>query len=260
MPADLPVFDLSSGAWMLLAVGALLIGIAKTALPGLATVAVAMFAAVLPAKQSTAVVLLLLLVGDLVAVWIYRREVDWAALRKLVPPVLVGVAAGVVTLRLIDDAAVKRLIGVILLLLTAATIWLMWRSRRAGGNPFAGVKGFAGRKGPRWLYGGLGGYTTMVANSGGPPMTLYFLASGFNMLQFLGTQAWFFFFVNLTKVPLQAGLGFYTPQTLSTAAALAGLVLVGTWLGRIVIRKINPDWFNPLILLLTVGGSLYLMF
>ncbi|WP_210115828.1 hypothetical protein [Acidipropionibacterium timonense] len=76
----IPVFALSAGGWVLLAVASLLLGVAKTALPGLATVAVAMFAAVLPARESTAVMLVLLLLGDVIAVWTYRHDVDWRGL------------------------------------------------------------------------------------------------------------------------------------------------------------------------------------
>ena len=82
---------------MMLAAGALIVGISKTALPGAVTVAVALFATALPARESTAALLVLLLVGDLFAVWMYRRTVDWAVLRKLIWPALIGVAVGAVS-------------------------------------------------------------------------------------------------------------------------------------------------------------------
>lgn len=126
----LPVYDLTSYGWVVLAIAGLLIGVAKTALPGLATVAVAMFAAVLPAKESTAVMLVLLIVGDLLAVWTYRRDADWKALRSLVPPVLIGLIVGALVLNVISDDGMRQLIGAILLVLTAITLLLMLRGRR----------------------------------------------------------------------------------------------------------------------------------
>lgn len=251
------VFDLTPGAWAVLVVGALLIGVAKTALPGLATISVAMFAAVIPARESTAVMLLLLMIGDVIAVWTYRRNVDWAALRRLVPAVLVGVLLGTGVLGWIDDAAMKRMIGVILLTLTAVTLWLMWWSRRR--SPLSGAGGFGQSRIARWIYGGLGGFTTMVANAGGPPMTLYFMASGFDMVRFIGTQAWFFFLVNLTKAPLQASLGLYSTAALGTDLLLAAAVILGAWAGRVLIKRMNPEIFNPLVLGLTVVSSVYLL-
>ncbi|CAM5743565.1 hypothetical protein SALBM311S_11557 [Streptomyces alboniger] len=50
-------------------------------------------------------------------------------------------------------------------------------------------------------YGVLGGFTTMVANAGGPVMSMYLLSAGFRKLGFLGTSAFFFLIVNVSKVP-----------------------------------------------------------
>ena len=47
----------------------------------------------LPAKESTGVMLALLLIGDAIALWAYRRDANTAALRRLIPSVLTGVGA-----------------------------------------------------------------------------------------------------------------------------------------------------------------------
>ena len=78
---------LSALTWVVLIAAAALTGLAKTAIPGLASVAAALFALVLPAKESTGVMLALLLIGDAIALWAHRREVNTAVLRRLVPSV-----------------------------------------------------------------------------------------------------------------------------------------------------------------------------
>ena len=98
---------LSTPTWIILIIAAASIGIAKTALPGAATLAVALFAAVLPAKASTGTMLVLLLVGDMLAIWSYRRDADWSTLRRLVPGVLVGVVLGAVFLHVASDRMTK---------------------------------------------------------------------------------------------------------------------------------------------------------
>ena len=113
---------LTATTWILLMVVAALCGIAKTALPGAATVAVALCTAVLPAKESTGAILLMLMTGDLLAVWSYRRDADFRMLRRLVPAVLTGVGAGALFLHLASNDSTRRLIGVILLLLVAITL------------------------------------------------------------------------------------------------------------------------------------------
>ena len=50
------------------------------------------------------------------------------------------------------------------------------------------------------------GFATMTANAAGAVMTLYLSASGIEKRRFVGTNAWFFLIVNLTKVPFSVGL------------------------------------------------------
>jgi uncharacterized membrane protein YfcA len=80
--------------WAALAFGAALVGFAKTAIGGVGSIAVAIFALVLPARESTGAVLALLLVGDVVAVVLYRRHADWGLLLRLLPSVLPGLVLG----------------------------------------------------------------------------------------------------------------------------------------------------------------------
>ncbi|MBN9201167.1 MAG: sulfite exporter TauE/SafE family protein, partial [Microbacterium chocolatum] len=73
------MIDLGAGAWVLLGVAAVVIGLSKTAVPASGTIAVAIFAAVLPARQSTGTILLLLILADMIALIAYRRDVNWRA-------------------------------------------------------------------------------------------------------------------------------------------------------------------------------------
>src|SRR4051794_19623827 len=115
--------DLSALAWVLLAIAAFTVGVSKTALPGASTVAVATFAAVLPAKQSTGALLLLLIVADLFAVLSYRRHTNWATLIRLAPAVIAGLLLGVAFLAFANDTWVKKFIAVILLAVIAITLF-----------------------------------------------------------------------------------------------------------------------------------------
>jgi hypothetical protein len=61
-----------------------------------------------------------------------------------------------------------------------------------------------------WAMGGWSGITTMLAIARGPVMALYFLAIELPKYAFLGTSAWFFLIVNVSKVPFSAHLGLIT--------------------------------------------------
>ncbi|GAA1188658.1 TSUP family transporter [Nesterenkonia xinjiangensis] len=243
------MIDLDSLSWLLLALGALIVGLSKTALPGAATLAVAIFAATMPARESTAALLILLLVGDLFAVWMYRHDVDWATLRRLVPAVLVGLLVGVVFLGLSSDAVVRRVIGGILLALLAFTLWR--RRSRTDATELGRTAAYG--------YGWLGGFTTMVANAGGPVMSMYLLAMRLPVKAFLGTTAYFFFAVNLAKLPFQVGLGLLTLEVLTIAAVLVPLVVVAAFAGRWLATRISQRMFDRLVLVLTAVGAVNLL-
>lgn len=245
--------EIISWPWAILAVAALLTGISKTAIPGMGTLTVAVFAAVLPARESTAAVLMLLILADLFAIWTFRKDVDWGALKRLVPTVLVGLLVGAAFLALVDDTTMRRSIGIILLLLTAGTLWL----RRSG---FLSPDSVLSDPRIRGAYGVLGGFTTMAANAGGPVMTLYFLAARFDVLRFMGTQAYFFFVVNVSKVPLQIGLGLLTTAMIPLLLSLAPFVVVGALVGRVWVRRMDRTFFERIVIIITIGAAIYLLF
>lgn len=236
---------------VLLVVAALLVGFAKTAVGGLASISVAIFASVMPARESTAAILLLLIAGDVVAVWHYRRNADLALLRRLIPMVLPGLGLGALFLAVVDDTVLRRSIGVLLLVLGALQLVLRWRSpdtAQVGGSRVAAFgTGLAS------------GFTTMTANAAGPVMTLYLVAQGVEKRRFLGTSSLFFFGVNLCKIPLSAGLGLFTASTLQRTAPLVPFVLLGAWAGLHGARRLSQKRFDQAVLAATIVSAIALV-
>lgn len=228
-------------AGLLMGLAALVIGYSKTALGGLAVVTVAVFASILPARESTAAILAVLIVGDVVAVWHYRRDADWTLIRRLLPAVLPGLALGAVFLGLVSDAVLRRSIGAVLLVLVLLQLWVKWR---ADGTPSAVHE----RRAAAWAAGTGAGFATMTANAAGAVMTLYLSASGIDKRRFVGTNAWFFLIVNLVKVPFSVVLGLMHWRDAGRAGLLAPLVLVGGLLGYATVRRISQRGFDVAVL------------
>ena len=265
--------DLSTSSWLLVVLGALIVGFSKTALPGAGTLAAGAFALAMPAKESTAALLLLLILGDMTALWVYRREPDWRTLVRLLPSAMVGVLLGVFFFAAVDDTTVRVTIGVILLVLVALTVARRLRAQRRtaaeaaapGGGTDARDGGEGGsRRGAAATaqgvgYGLLGGFTTMVANAAGPVMSLYLLMMRMPVMTFLGTSAWFFAVINLFKLPFSAGLGLFTRETLAMDALLVPVVLLAAFAGANVARRIPQSVFDKLVLALTVLAAIGLL-
>ncbi|GAA3009472.1 sulfite exporter TauE/SafE family protein [Streptomyces fulvorobeus] len=251
--------------WQLAALAAAttLVGFSKTAVSGANTISLAVFAAVLPARESTGVLLPILIAGDLLAVAVYRRHAHWPTLLRLFPAVGVGVVAGTLFMLWADDGAVRTSIGAILLLMSGVTLW---RRRTAAGQTGSAASEEEETGGPprgarfrARSYGVLGGFTTMVANAGGPVMSLYLLSAGFRKLGFLGTSASFFLIVNVSKVPFGVGLGLIDRHSLLVDACLVLFVVPGAWIGRRCVDRIDQKLFERLVLGATVLGGLHLL-
>ena len=248
----------------LLLVAAVLVGFAKTAIGGVASISVAIFAAVLPARESTGALLPLLIVGDLFALSAYRSHADWRLILRLVPTVVVGIGIGAYFVARVDDTVMRRTIGVVLLGLVAMSLWTRARRVSVEGAAVTGTAAVATvsplrRRAAAAVYGALTGFTTMVANAGGPVMSLYMIATRMPMLTFLGTGAWLFAVFNVVKVPFMVGLGLLTPGSLALDAALVPALLLGALVGRRVIRRIDQALFERLVLVVTVVSSLNLV-
>lgn len=240
-----------STAWLLLAVAALCIGFAKTAIGGLGSIAVAIFATVLPTRESTGAILALLIVGDVVAVWHYRHDADRALLRRLLPAVLPGLVIGAGFLALVDDTVLRRCIGALLLVMAGLQIALRFRAPSASAVTDSKAAAIA--------TGAASGFATMTANAAGPVMTLYLVAQGVDKRRFLGTGALFYFGVNLCKVPFSAGLGLMGGDNLTRTAVLAPVVLLGAWGGIHLVRRLSQSRFEQAVLAATVVSALALV-
>ena len=247
---------LSPWQWALAALGAYLVGISKTGIAGLGVFSVALFASALPARESTGIVLIILIAADIVAVITYRRQASWPHLLRLFPWAAVGIFIGFLVMGRIDAQTTQRLIGAILVTIVVVHFW-----RRARTKALANLEAEA-KPHPQLaaVTGVSAGFTTMVANAAGPIMVIYLLAMRLPKYIFMGTAAWYFFILNLFKVPFSYSLGLINANSLPISLALAPVAVAGALTGRVLIRHINQQVFELLALVLTFVAGLRLLF
>ncbi len=76
----------------------------------------------------------------------------------------------------------------------------------------------------------------------------------------LGTSAWFFFLINLFKVPFSAGLGLITWASLTLNAILLPGILLGAWLGVRFAKRMPEKVFANVAQVLAAAAALKLLF
>jgi uncharacterized protein len=239
--------------WALGALGAFLVGLSKTGIPGLGILNVAIFALVFPARESVGLVLVILICGDIVAVTTYRRDASWPHLLRLFPWAAAGIVAGYFALGQVDDWQMRHLIGIILLCLV---VLQFVRSRRTA------ALGSEAPPPAAWLApiaGITAGFTTMVANAAGPVMVLYLLAMRLPKILFIGTAAWYFLLLNLFKVPFSTSLGLINVASLGVSLLLGPFAMLGALVGRPIAERLNQRVFELIALGLTFVAALLMI-
>ena len=80
--------------WILAVAAALCLGMSKTGFVGLNLLGIALMASVWPARESTGVILPMLVFGDFFGVAAFHRHALWPEIWRVLPPALAGVVIG----------------------------------------------------------------------------------------------------------------------------------------------------------------------
>ena len=230
---------------------ALLLGIAKSGIKGLAILIVTGLALVYGAKESTGILMPLLICGDILAVIYYKRHVKWVYLIKLLPWMVAGVLVGVVLGKDLPEDLFKS--GMAMIILISVAMMYYWERKKDRKVP--NHLSFAA------LMGMMAGFTTMVGNLAGVFSNIYFLAIKLPKNEFIGTAAWLFFIINLFKVPFHIwSWGTINQASFQISLSLIPAVILGFMFGVSIVKKIKNDRYRQLILLLTGLGGLTIFF
>lgn len=242
--------NLGAGGIALIVLAAIVLGIAKTGLPGVSILAIPMVAASMPARQSTGFILPLLVFGDIIAIAYWHRAAKWRHIVRLLPWTVAGMGIGFLVLKVTSDAVFKPILGALILLIVGADALGHARGRNLpvskSGTAAAAV-------------GILAGALTMMANAAGPLMTIYLLSIGLPKDEFVGTGAWFYFILNVFKLPFSFALGFITTTSLVAGALLLPLIALGAFLGIVAQKRLPQNTFNLVARILAAAGGVNLL-
>jgi len=231
---------------------AIMVGIAKTGIPGCGILVVPLMAMILPARNSVGILLGILILADLFAAGYYRRHAQWEHVFRLLPAAFTGIVAGYFALGVVNDEQLKRIIGVIILVMLGVNYWRMKDKGDEASIPRQW-----------WFTVGLGfiaGVTTMMANAAGPVMIIYLLAIRLPKVEFVGTAAWFFFVINWLKVPFSAKLQFMTLETVKLNLLMLPFIALGAFTGIFILKRIPQKAFGVVVQLLAATAAVKLLF
>ncbi|MDN5298141.1 MAG: uncharacterized protein PWP51_694 [Clostridiales bacterium] len=244
-------FDFTTLQWSLIILAAMLIGFSKTAIGGVTLLAVPILAGVFGGKASTGVMLMMLITGDLFAVRTYYKHADWQKIKRLFPFTICGVLLGVWLGALMNDAQFAMTIACSVIVCLGILIYFEVKGERTQISNAGYVAVLAGI---------LGGFTSMIGNAAGPVMSIYFLAMGYQKRDYMGTNALFFFLLNLTKLPFQIFVWHnITWRAAGFALSMLIPVAVGAIIGIFTLKRIDERVFRYIVMGMTAIAAVKLL-
>ena len=292
---------------------ALILGLGKGGVPGLATIATAATVLTAPSTvvgglgYAVALMVPILTMIDIYAAWLHRSALDWPTVWILLPTSFVGMVIGQVVDGYMTDTGARLLVGIILLGILVLRTWkdvvtyffpgwviqhqLSGDSKEhkvniegkgsmddfetegllneiidgkeddvdiegGGGDEVGGGRSKEKKKHElstatrfTWacIVGLIGGAATMLTNSMGPILNVYLLSvAKLSPQSYVGTRAMFFCFLNLGKLPLRIWGGTLGMPMLPLAMGLGLVAVVGVFLGKPIMMRMDEKTFVKL--------------
>lgn len=219
---------------------------------GAVLIAVPMLAFVMPMSTAVSVASALTAITSIHQLGRGWRHIAWREFATISLYTAVGIAAGFYIIARLNEDNLRRWLGGFLVLYALYALWTakspVILSRRWHGV-LAAATGISG------------GFVGALFGAGvGPIYVIYFNTLRLEKEVFRVTMTTVALLGGLTRITGYAGMGFYQRSTILLLALGLPMVVVGSWLGDRVVRRLNPQSFGVFIgvLILLSGIALLL--
>ena len=243
--------DITLASWIFAFAASFVLGVSKAGIKGIAIITVTLMALAFGARESTGLIVPMLIVGDIFAVIYYNRHSRWKYILRFAPWMIIGIIIGVF---LGDDLPEKQFkVWMVVIILISVVIMYWWDMRQSKRIP------------QHWAFASFMGITagiaTMLGNLAGAFSNIYFLAMRLPKNEFIGTAAWLFFITNLIKLPFHVLVWeTITPSSLLINLKLLPIMGLGLFTGVKLVKIIREGFYRKLILGLTAFGAILILF
>ena len=249
--------------WALAVLAIFLIGLTKSGFgAGVGLMIVPLMAIAMghiPSRGSEAalgLMLPLLIAGDLIAVWQYRKLFSMSVVKKLLPGTAAGVVIGGLMLwsfhqyKDLVGALIRIEIGVESILLVSLHWWRQYR----------GMQQHLVREPWRsHLTGGFAAVSSTLAHAAGPIIAMYLLPLQLERRLFVGTCAIYFFILNTAKLPAYYAAGQFNQASPLFALQFLPLVALGALCGVWLNRRLSDKLFAKIVYFITFVLGWYIL-
>jgi uncharacterized membrane protein YfcA len=228
-----------------------LIGLSKGGLGGtIGALATPLMVLILPADQVIGLLLPVLMFADIFAVALHWKLWNGRFIFLLLPGAIVGVTVGTLFITNAPTETLRTLLGFIILLFA---LYKLFESRIMGRITYHS------RNWHGILAGTVAGFSSALAHTGGPPVSIYLLMQDVRPRVFIATSVLFFLILNWIKVPYYFYAQLFDFQRLLQIAWLLPLVPLGVWFGRWAAVRVSKQTFDRIIIFILVINACLLI-
>jgi len=229
-----------------------LVSLSKGGLGGMAgTLSTPLMSLVMPVNQTLGLLLPIMLLADMFSIAFHWKRWNGRLVWLLLPGAVVGVTIGTYFVTTVSAQVLKIGLAIISLLFVA---YKLFEKRIIGSSKYEE------RKWHGWLAGSTAGFTSAMAHSGVPPISIYLMLQNVTPRVFVATAVLFYAILNWVKVPYYYFTGMFDFQQLWHIAWVFPIVPFGVWFGRWLVTKVSKSIFDNIILVLLVVAALLLIF
>ena len=214
---------------------------------GLALVSMPLLVAVVGLRVAAPLVALFGLLAEVLMLYHYRAALNLRAVWRIALTSVIGVPVGVWGLRQVDEAIILPLLGVVV---TGYALYALFGPR------------LPDLKRPIWadMLGFLAGMLGGAYNMPGPPVIIYGTSRRWSPAEFKSNLQGFFILNSVLVVLTHVCVGNFTPDVLRGFVVAIPAVVLGALSGFALDRRVTPDRFHRLVLvvLVVLGVSLIL--
>jgi uncharacterized protein len=251
-------------AWIVICFAVFLIGVTKSGLgAGLGLIVVPIVTIALSHTErggaaALGLLLPLLISGDVISIYQYRKLFDFNLIRPLIVPSAAGIVLGSLLLWLIHDQQNQKLVETLIRLeiglesiLLVGLVWYReWRgdAHKLLPEPLRS-----------WICGLYTGISTTIAHAAGPIVAMYLLPLKPDRRAFVGTTALFFAMANTAKLPTYYAAGLFEQAELSFTVRFLPCVVVGAIVGFWLNKRLTDSGFLRFVYWATFAVGWYLL-
>ena len=246
--------------WCFVGAAIIIQGISKSGFAGGAGIlSLPLMMLVMPVDRVAATLLPLLILCDMNAIYHHWSNKRWGPIMAVYLPAIAGILVGAWVWWYIGqegvqqyEGVIKRFVGVIAIVFALYIVGretaLTWAVRYRPGYKTGAAAGVTA------------GFCSTIAHAAGPIVSLYLFAQNLGKTMFVGTVAWTFTLINLTKLPFYVYVGLIETSVLLFGLWVVWLIPVGSYLGHWMHHRVSEQRFNRVILVLTILAAIQLLF